>query len=88
MHTVYARMRELGITEDIAIDAEDTDVVVLSASAAHKINGSLGLKRHGSIYNYKKLCTEEVAEVIIPLHACSGADATSSFFWSWKEGDM
>ena len=58
-------MRESGITEDIVIDAEDTDVVVLCAYAAHKLNGSLGLKRKGSIYDCKKLCTKEVADVIL-----------------------
>jgi len=78
-------MRESGITEDIVIDAEDTDVIVLCAYAAHRVEGSLGLKRHGSNYDCKKLLTEEIANVIIPLHANTGADAISSFFGQGKK---
>ena len=39
-------------------DAEDTDVVVMCAYAAHEINETLGLKRHQSIYDYREHCTK------------------------------
>ena len=78
-------MRESESIEIIVTDEEDTDIVVLCAYAAHKINGPQGLKRQGSIYDCKKLWTEEVADAVTPQHANSGADAIS-WFWSRKEG--
>ena len=82
---IYSKMRSMGITNDVVVDAEDTDVVVMCAYAAHKINGTLGLKRQGSVYDCRELCTKEMADVIIPLHANSGADAISSFFGQGKK---
>ena len=41
----------MGIMNDVVVDAEDTDVVVMCAYAAHKIIGTLALKLQRSIYD-------------------------------------
>ena len=42
---IYSQIRKSGVTDAIVIDAEDTDVIVLSAHGSHKIAGMLGIKR-------------------------------------------
>jgi hypothetical protein len=81
---IYSQMKNTNTDDIIVIDAEDTDVVVLCAYAAHRINGTLGLKRKTAIYDCKELCSKEISDVIIPLHVNSGADAISSFYGHGK----
>ncbi len=50
---IYSAIRKAGETDVVVIDAEDTDVVVLSAYVAHKIDGDLGIKRKSSVYDSK-----------------------------------
>ena len=42
---IYSQLRQSDKTTVVVIDAEDTDVVVLCAHVAHKIEGVLCLKR-------------------------------------------
>ena len=44
----------------------------------------LGLKKKKAVFNYKELCSAEMAKVIIPLHVHAGADAASGFFRQGK----
>ena len=39
----------------------------------------LGLKKKRAVFNYKELCSAEMAKVIIPLHDHTGGDAVSGF---------
>ena len=72
-------------TTPIIIDAEDTDVYVIAAQAAHELEASLLMyKTGGDIYYCKDFCTKEVAEIIIPLHVITGCDTTSGFYYKTK----
>ena len=41
---IYSEIRKSGILDPVVIDAEDTDVVVLSAFVAHNTDGILAIK--------------------------------------------
>ena len=73
-------LHKITTTTVVVIDAEDTDVVVLCAHVAHKIEGVLGFKRKKSVLDCKKLCTADMASIIVPLHIHTGADAVSGFY--------
>ena len=77
---IYSQLRKNGINDAVVIDAEDTDVIVLAAYVAHQINGDLGIKKKGDIFDCKSLCSKEVAEIIVPLHIHTRADAVSGFY--------
>ena len=82
---VYSQLRKNGINDAVVIDAEDTDVIVLAAYVSHQINGQLGIKRKGDIFDCKSSCSKEVAKIIVPLHIHTGADAVSGFYGHGKK---
>lgn len=81
---IYSQMRKAGMRDHVVLDAEDTDVVVLAGYVAHQVDGVLGIKRKGSIFDCRSLCSPEMAQVIVPLHIHTGADAVSGFFGHGK----
>ena len=60
-------------------------VAVVAAKVAHKISKKLFLYRRGHNYDSKSLCSPEVASVVLPLHALTGADAVSGFYGHSKK---
>ena len=54
---IYSRIRVLGDTSAVLIDAEDADVVVLAAYASSIIDGQLTVKRKKEIIDCKTLCS-------------------------------
>ena len=82
---IYSQLRKNGINDAVVIDAEDTDVIVLAAYVAHQTNGDLGVKKKGDIFDCKSLCSKEVAEIIVPLHIHTRADAVSGFHGHGKK---
>ena len=85
---VYSQIRRGGIHDTVVIDAEDTDVIVLSARVSHEINGDLGIKWKKNIFECEKLCSPELAKVILQLYYHTGADAVSAFFGRGKKSVM
>ena len=85
---IYSQIRQAGINDTVVIDAEDTDVIVLSAWVAHEVDGNLGVKSKKNIFDCEKLCTPEFAKVIIQLYYHTGADAVSAFFGHGKKSVM
>ncbi|KAG1664228.1 hypothetical protein GQR58_019910 [Nymphon striatum] len=77
---VYSRIRRSGIQTLVVIDAEDTDILVVSAYVANTIEGDLAIKRKQEIIDCRILCPKEIADIIIPLHIHSGCDTTAAFF--------
>ncbi|MCG8430912.1 MAG: hypothetical protein MJA29_07055 [Candidatus Omnitrophica bacterium] len=73
------------MTDTVLIDSEDTDVYVQAAYVAHCIPGDLLIKRKDAVVDCKKMPSEEIAQVIIPLHVISGSDHTSGFYDHGKE---
>ena len=45
--------RIYGINDAVVIDAEYTGVIVLAAYVAHQINGDIGIKEKGDIFDCK-----------------------------------
>ena len=76
------------MTDVVVLDAEDTDVVVLAAHVAQKVEGCLGIRRKGNIYDCKHLCTPDIADIIIQLHMHNWADTVSGFFGHGKTSVM
>ena len=64
----------------LTIDSADTDVVCIAAYFAHTTEISVFLYKKGKLHDCRKLCSLEVANIIIPFHAYTGADAVSGFF--------
>ena len=83
----YNSVRKSGVSDAVVIDAEDTDhadVVVLVSYVAHQIERPLGLKRKNNIFDCSALLHKDIADVIIPFHIHTGADALSSFYGHGK----
>ncbi|KAK6167510.1 hypothetical protein SNE40_021515 [Patella caerulea] len=77
---VYSRIRRSGIQTLVVIDAEDTDILVVSAYVANTIESNLAIKRKQDIIDCRTLCPKEIADITIPLHIHSGCDMTAAFF--------
>ena len=69
----------------VAIDAEDTGVLVMSAYASHKLEKDVVLYRRNKLIKYKSFCSAEMAPVLIGFHALTGADAASGFYGHSKK---
>ena len=82
---IYSQLRKSGASDVVVIDAEDTDVLVLASHVAHQIEGTLGLKRKKAIFDCAALLDEDTANVIIPFHIHTGADAVSGFYGHGKQ---
>ena len=82
---IYSRIRVLGDTSAVLIDAEDADVVVLAAYASSVIDGQLAVKRKKEIIDCKTLCSREMAKIVAPLHGATGCVAVSSFLGIGKK---
>ena len=80
MFFIIHALRKTGCDETIIIDAENTEVIALSWFVANKENRLLGIKSKKSTYNCQKLCSPELATIIVQLHVLTGSDTTSSFF--------
>ena len=61
------------------IDAEDTDVIVLSSLVSQIESGVLGIRRKKSSFYCNKLCSPELQPIIVQLHVLTGLDSTSGF---------
>eukprot|EP00112_Aurelia_sp_Birch-Aquarium-sp1_P018096 Seg4270.2 transcript_id=Seg4270.2/GoldUCD/mRNA.D3Y31 product="hypothetical protein" protein_id=Seg4270.2/GoldUCD/D3Y31 len=81
---IYAQLRKMKRQEAVVIDAEDTDVVVLSARVSHEIQGLLGIRRKKEVFDCQQLCSEEMSKIVVQLHVNTGADAVSGFFGHGK----
>ena len=78
-------LRKLGYDDTVIIDAEETDVITLSSFVANKENELFGIRRKKSTFNYQKLCSPELATIIVQLHVLTGCHATSGFFGRGKK---
>ena len=76
----YAKILDSGNDiSAVAIDAQDTDVSIISAYASHKLE-KVALYRRSKIIKCKSLCSAEMASVLIGFHALTGADAINGFY--------
>ena len=58
---------------------------MMCALAASIINGELAIRRKRNHFRAKELCSKEMSKIIVPLHAKTGCDVTSSFFGVGKK---
>ncbi len=77
---IYSQIRKSGVQTVVVLDAEDTDVLVLSAYVANTVDGVLAIRRNQNIIDCSMLCPKEISDIIIPLHVHSGSDTTTAFF--------
>ena len=61
------------------IDVEDTDVIVLSSLVSHIESGVLGIRRKKASFYCNKLCSSELASIIVQLHVLTGSSSTGFF---------
>ena len=78
-------IRQTGNHNTIIIDAEDTNVNVLGSLVSHTESGVLGIRRKKSSFCCNKLCSPELASIIVQLHVLTGSDSTSVFFGRGKK---
>ena len=64
----------------LTIDSADADIICIAAYFAHTTEIPVFLYKKGNLYECRKLCSLEVANIIIPFHSYTGADAVSGFF--------
>ena len=74
----------MDINHTVIIDAEDTDVIILSARVAHELDGILGVKWKKDVFDCKKLCSRDMAKIIVQWYILTGADSLC-ILWSWEE---
>ena len=83
--SAYAKLRSGDYTGVVVLDSEDTDVYVQTAFVAHQLRGDLLIKCKHALINCRAMLSEEVADIIIPLHVITGSDHTSGFYGHGKK---
>ena len=78
-------LRKNSFENTIVIDAEDTDVIALSAYASREHDLNLGIRKKKSTFDCYSLCSPEIASIIVKIHVLTGADTTSGFFGRGKK---
>ena len=73
------------IISAVVIDAEDTDVLVISAYASHILEKDVVLYKRNKLIKCESLCSAEMASELIGFHALTGADAVSGFYGHSKK---
>ena len=84
MFCIIHAIRETGNHNTIIIDAEDTVIIFLSSSVSHIESGVLGIQSKKSSFYCNKLCSPELASIIVQLRVLNGLDSTSGFFGRGK----
>ena len=82
---IYAQLRKMGRQETVVIDAEDTDVVVLSARVSHEIQGLLGIRRKKEVFDCHHLCSAEMSKIIVQLHCKHRSRCSQWILWTRKD---
>ena len=67
------------------LDSEDTDVYVQAAYVSYQLQGTLLIKRKNEFISGSAMLSEDVANIIIPLHVITGTDHTSGFYGHGKK---
>jgi len=83
--SVYARLRANGNNEVVVVDSEVTDVYVQATYVSHQLQGDLLIKCKNVLVNCDAMLSEDISNIIIPLHVISGSDHTSGFFGYGKK---
>ena len=79
------KLRSEGYSEVAVIDSKDTHNHVQAAYVARQISGLLCLKRKSQLISARSLCSEAMAESLIPLHVLTGCDHNSGFYGIGKK---
>lgn len=64
--SAYAKVRASKYTGPVVLESEDTDVQ--AAYVSQQVRGDLLIKRKHALINCRAMVSEEVADIIIPLH--------------------
>ena len=77
-------LRQTGNHNTTIIDAEDMNVIFLSSLASRIESGVLGIQSKKSSFYCNKLCSPELASIIVQLHVLTSSDSTSGFLGRGK----
>ena len=82
--SAYAKLMADNNKEVVIPDSQDTDVYVQAAYVSHQLQGNL-LINHKEYISCSAMISEDIANIIIPLHVITGSDHTSAFFGHGKK---
>ena len=82
---IFFISRKHGFFNTIVIDAEDTDVIALSAYVAREHDPKLDIRKKKSTFECFSLCSADLASILVKIHVLRGADTTSGFFGRRKK---
>jgi len=83
--SAYAKLMADNNKEIVILHSEDTDVYVQAAYVSHQLQGNLLIKHKKEYIICSAMLSEDVANIIIPLHVITGTDHTSAFFGHGKK---
>ena len=83
--SAYAKLMADNNKEVVILDSEDTDVYVQAAYVSHQLQGNLLIKHKKEYISCSAMLSEDIANIIIPLHVITGSDHTSAFFGHGKK---
>ncbi|KAL8565961.1 hypothetical protein ACOMHN_054946 [Nucella lapillus] len=86
--SAYAKLRTGNYRGTVVLDSEDTDVHVQAAYLSQQLPGDLLIKRKDAFINCRDMLSNEVSQIIIPLHVITGSDHTSGFYGHGKKTVM
>lgn len=84
LFSANATLRKNDYTCAVIIDSEDTDVYVQAIYVSQQLPGDLFIKHKHYLFNCREMVSNEMADIIIPLHILTGCDHTSGFFGHGK----
>ena len=84
----YAKLRAENYKDVVVLDSEDTDVYVQAAYVSHQLQGTLLIKRKNEFISCSAMLSEDVANIVIPLHVITGSDHTSGFYGHGKKENV
>ncbi len=83
-----AKLSTVTDTESVVLDSEDKNVCVQAAYVSHQLQGNLLIKRKHELINCHAMLSEDVANIIIPLHVITVSDHTSGFYGHGKKRSL
>jgi len=81
----YAKLRAENYKEIVVLESKDTDVYVQAAYVSHQLQGTLLIKCKNEFISCSAMLSEDVANILIPLHVITGSGHTFGFYGHGKK---
>ena len=90
--SAYAELRTNNYTGTILTNCEDMDVFIQTGYGLHQLQGDLLINCKHAFINWCAMLTQEVVNIIIPLHVITGSAHTLGFYGQgekrFREGNV